>query len=74
MLMMTPWPKQSLIERLIAIENIYASATDLHHQVDVVEQAIKGSPDMTFDKDIQEFKDEEVRIRSTLSEIDSQIN
>ncbi len=76
----------SLIERLIAIQNIYASATDLHHQVDVVEQAIKGSPDMTIDKDIQELKDEEVRIRSdlresmipinqrTLSEIDSQIN
>ncbi len=58
----------SLIERLIAIQNIYASATDLHHQVDVVEQAIKGSPDMTFDKDIQELKDEEVRIRSYLRE------
>ncbi len=46
---------------------MYASATDLHHQVDVVEQAIKGSP-MTFDKDIQESKDEEVRIQSYLRE------
>ena len=40
----------------------------IHHQVDVVEQD-KGSPDMTFDKDIQELKeDEEVRIRSDLRE------
>jgi len=56
----------SLIERLMAIHVIQASATDLKQRIEAIEQAMEYSPDNNFDEDIQVLSQEEFQIRSDL--------
>ena len=56
----------SLIEQLIAIHDIHASATDLKQRIEAVEQAIESSSENNFDEELQTLTLEETQIRSDL--------
>ena len=56
----------SLIEQLVAIHDIHASATDLKQRIEAVEQAIESSSENNFDEELQTLMLEESQIRSDL--------